>query len=187
MRTFKKNFATIIILTLILAVSSCAENQDFDQINNLTLRPSVQSSLFLIEAPEDLVNQSVGINFFTQTFEFDAFNDNVVGDRVIDGSITYQVENSTSKELMIEVNFIDEGGTVLDQETFTVSPSVPPQPFIEDREVFYGPGGKDINILKNTSGLRIIATNLSDNTSVSSLSEPKIIVRSSGNFRVQIR
>lgn len=183
----KKNAVRIFILVIALCISSCAEDQDFDQIESVTLRPSVQSSLFLIEAPESLVNASAGTTVFIQTFEFDAFNDNVIGDRVIDGSITYEIENSTSKELRVVVDFLDAAGAILDQETFTVSPSVPPETFVELREVFYGPGGKDINILKNTTGLSVVATNLGDNTSMSSLTEPKIILRSSGNFRVQIR
>ncbi|WP_394747245.1 hypothetical protein [Spongiimicrobium salis] len=183
----KNHAITVFLLVAALFISSCAEDQDFDQIESVELRPSVQSSLFLIEAPESLVNASAGANVFTQTFEFDPFNDNVIGDRVIDGSITYEVENSTSKELQVIVDFLDASGTALDQETFTVSPSIPPQPFIERREVFYGPGGKDITILQNTTILSIVATNLGDNISTSSLTEPKIILRSSGNFRVRIR
>ena len=187
MRMSKKYALRICILIAVLCISSCAEDQDFQQIESVIIRPSVQSSLFLIEAPESLVNASAVATVFTQTFEFDAFNDNVIGDRVIDGSITYEIENSTSKELNIVVDFIDATGAVLDQEMFTVSASVPPQAYVELREVFYGPGGEDINILKNTTGLSVVATNLGDNTSTSSLTEPQIILRSSGNFRVQIR
>jgi len=54
------------------------------------------------------------------------------------------------------------------------------------RQIAYGGGGRNIDILKNSSGIRFSATNLGDNTSVSNIDPRKIILRSSGKFRVEL-
>jgi len=102
---------------------------------------------------------------------------------VIDGTITYVVENTTSKELEITVDFLDEAGTLLDTEVF----SIDPQPTaIVQRDIAYGASGRSIEIIKSLSTIRVIAENLGDNSSTSSLENPLITLQSSGKFRVEL-
>ncbi|MEL6916565.1 MAG: hypothetical protein AAFO99_02420 [Bacteroidota bacterium] len=166
-------------------LASCSEKQDFDQFDEIQIDPTLEASILFVEATESVINLAPNTSFFSQEFNFDAFSEEeYVTDRVVEGFIIYEVENTTSKELDILVEFLDEGGNVLDTELFEIDPE--PQPILQ-REVFYGPGGRSIDIIKNLSGIRVSAINLGDTTSVSSLPDPKVILRSSGRFTFSLR
>lgn len=175
------------LFTLLLyfaIVSSCAEKQDFDQLDNLDITPTAEASLLYIEAPERIINQVTGTNFYSQTFNFDAFNEQFFADNILDGIVAYEVENTTSKPLDITFEFLDDAGNSLDSENFTVNAA--PTAIIQ-REIAYGPAGRSLDIIRNTSAIRVSATNLGDNTSVSSLPDPAIYLRSSAKFRLRLQ
>ena len=165
-------------------LGSCTEKQDFDQYDDIDLLPVVEGSMIYVEAPERVINLVTGVNFFSQDFNFDAFSSNIFSERVIEGTVTYVVENTTSKELEITVQFLDDADNVLDTEVIAVQPA--PTAIVE-REIFYGPGGRSIDIIKNTSSIRVSALNLGDSTSTSSLPDPMVTLKSSGKFTVELK
>ena len=166
-----------------LGLSSCSEELDFDQADQLQITPTVASSLLYIETPEQVINTSPVGSFISEVFQFEAFSEDFIRENVLDGSIIYEYENSTSKELLITIEFLDAGGNILDAEEFTVdAPSG-----IVQVEVLYGMGNRSLDILRNTTQLRLNGANLGDNTSISSASEPRFIFRSSAAFRLQLR
>ena len=164
-------------------LSSCVEDQDFGQIDQIELTPTYEASMLYVEAPETLVNDAPTNVVFTQNFNFDAFSTDFFADRVLDGTVTYIVENTTSKELSIIVEFLDVDGNVLDTENFPVDPA--PTAVLQ-RDIAYGDAGRSIDIIKNLSSIRVSAVNLSDSSSTSDETDPKIVLKSSGKFRVQI-
>lgn len=176
----------LLALGLVLSAMfmSCTEKQDFNQYDNLNLEPTLEGSVLYVEAPERIINLVTQTNFYTRDFNFDAFSSNIFSERVIEGTVTYIVENTTSKELEITVEFLDAGGAVLDSEMITVLPA--PSAIIQ-RDIFYGPGGRSIDIVKNTSAIRVSALNLGDNTSTSSLPDPMVTLKSSGKFKVRVK
>ena len=175
----------MIFLVTASLIVSCADKQNFDQYDDLGITPTVTSSLVYVESPEDYINNTAGIDFYSQDFNFDAFNEAFFAERVLDGSITYELENTTSKQLEITLSFLDDAGNVLDTETFSVDPA---PTAVLTREVFYGGAtGRSMDIIRNTSGFRVAGRNLGDNTSVSGLPDPKIIFRSSARFRVRLK
>jgi hypothetical protein len=182
-----KIFPKFILLALCIAVSlvSCVEKQDFDQYEDLDITPTVQGSILFVETPERIINQVVGINFYSQTFNFDAFSEEFFAERVLDGVLTYEVENTTSKQLDITVEFLDEADNVLDTESFSVDPA--PTAIIRREIAYGGVSGRSLDIIRNTSSIRVSALNLGDNTSVSSLPDPKIILRSGAQFRLRLK
>ncbi len=164
---------------------SCVDRQNFDQYDDLGITPEITSSIVYVESPEEYINNQSGIDFYTQDFNFDAFNEAFFADRVLDGSITYQLENTTSKQLEITLEFLDGAGNVLDTELFNIDPA---PTAVLTREIFYGGAtGRSLDIIRNTSGIRVTGRNLSDTTSVSSLPDPKIVLRSSGRFRIRLK
>jgi len=165
-------------------LSSCIEDQDFGQYDQIEVIPTYEASLLYIEAPESLVNDAPTNVAFSQNFNFDAFSSKAFSERVVDGTITYIVENTTNKEMSITVELLDGDGNVLDTEILTIEPAPAAQ---LQRDIAYGDSGKSINIIKNTSSIRVSATNLGDNSTTSDLPEPKIILKSSGKFRVRIK
>jgi len=175
---------TFFCLMSFLALSSCIEDQDFGQADQIELTPTYQASLLYIEAPESLVNDAPTNVVFSRDFDFDAFSSDDFAERVIEVTLTYIVENTTSKELSITVELLDANDNVLDTEIIPVEPA-PAGQF--QRDIAYGDAGKSINIIINTSSIRVSATNLGDNSSISDLPEPKIILKSDSEFRVRLK
>lgn len=180
-----KNFPRILVAILLaLSTIGCSDEQDFDQIDNLNIIPTAEASLLFVEVPEDVINQGTG-NFYVQTFNFDAFEEEFFAENVLDGVITYEVENTTSKPLDVTIEFLDDGGNVLDTENFMIDPA--PTAVLQ-REITYGTAtGRNIDIITNTSAIRITGVNLGDNTSVSSLPDPVVLLRSSAKFRIRLK
>lgn len=180
-RIFRHIILNIVVLCML---TSCIEEQDFGQYDQLDVIPTVESSILYIESPEYLINQSNDLSVFSQNFNFDAFSSDIFAERVIDGSVTYIVENTTSKDLEIRVEFVDANGGILDAEDFTVEAA--PTASLQ-RDIAYGTSGRSIDIIKNTSSIRVTASNLGDTSSTSNLPDPKILLKSSGKFRVRIK
>ncbi len=177
----KKTFVFFLCLGLLV---SCVDDLDFNQVDDLQLTPTYEASILYFQSPEDVINDTTDAEFFVKNFEFEAFSSDVFADRVIDGVITYVVENTTSKELELKVEFLNDAGFVTDIERFRM----PPQPTaMLQREIVYGSSGKNIDILKTLTTIRITSRNLSDNTSVSAASNPTVSVKTSGKFRVRLK
>lgn len=177
----------ILILSIItlLGLVSCVEKQNFDQLDDLFIEPTIEGSILYVEAPEDVFNQPIVGGSVSQDFNFDGFNEDIFADRVLEGSIIYEIENTTSKELDLTVEFLDEAKLILDTMYIHVDPG--PTASVEKEVAYGGASGKNIEIIKNTSSIRVHVQNLGDNTSVSNLSDPKIIFRSMGEFTMRIR
>lgn len=173
-------FVSIVFTTY----SSCVEDIDTSQFSDLELTPTLEGSLLYVEASEQLINLVTGNTVFSNDFNFDAFNSDIFAERVIEGTITYVVENTTSKELQITVELLDDSELLLDTEVFIVEPE--PTPVLQ-REIVYGPAGRSIDIIKSLSSIRVSAVNLGDTSSNSSASEPMITLKSSGEFTVRVK
>ncbi len=174
----------LLALVGLLLITSCSEEQDFDQIDDLTITPSYEASIFYVKAQETLINRVEGLNFYTQEFNFDAFEEPFFAERVLSGVITYELENTTSKPIEIRLEFLDEAENVLDTEVFSMD-AAPTAILL--REVAYGTSGKSLDIIKATSEIKLTAINLGDNSSSSSLPDPAIVLRSSAQFTLDIR
>ena len=178
-------YSALLAIGFLFTVTSCTEEQDFGQIDDLNITPTISSGLFYFESDEETIN-SAGPNtsFYYDEVTFEVFSEDYVAEHLLEGTIIYEIENTTSKPLRITIEFLNVDGRVLDAETFTIEadPSG-----ILTREVFYGLGGKNLDILANTTGLRMSAGNLGDGTSVSSTDDPKIIFRSGGEFLFELQ
>lgn len=164
---------------------SCVEEQDFKQYDDINVTPTLEGSILYVEAPERIINEITGVNFITQDFNFDAFSEEFVAQRALDGIITYEVENTTIKQLNITVEFLDIADNVIDTESFSIDPA--PTAILRREIAYGGVSGRSIDIIRNTSALRVSAENLSGNSSVSPLPDPKIILRSSAKMRIRLK
>lgn len=168
---------------LLVCTLSCSDELDFSQSDDLEITPTFESSVIYIESTEQIINLIDGSEVLSQRFNFDAFSSDIFAERVIEGELTYILENTTSKPFELTVEFLDDGDAVIDTEIFNVQ-SAPTS--ILQRIVAYGNSGKSIDIIRTLSALRITARNLGDNTSVSSLPKPRISFQSAGKFRVRL-
>ena len=170
---------------LALLLLSCSDKQDFGQFDNLDITPTMEAPMVYVEAPERIINQVPGNTFYTEDFNFDAFSESYVSERILDGVITYEVENTTSKPIDVTISFLDNTGNVLDSENFMIDPA---PTAILYREIAYGGAtGRSIDIIRNTSGIRVSGQNLGDNTSVSNLPDPRVVLRSSAKIRLRVK
>lgn len=176
---------SIVLFVYIGILSSCAEKQDFDQYDDISVTPAIEGSVLYVETPERIINQIVGVSFFSQIFNFDAFSEDFIAERVLDGVVTYEVENTTSKALDITVEFLDASDNLLDTENFAIDPA--PTAILRREIAYGGVSGRSIDIIRNTSSIRVSAENLGDNTSTSNLPDPKIILRSSAKLRIRLK
>jgi hypothetical protein len=161
------------------------EQQNFDQFDDLVIIPTVEASILYVESPESVINDAAAAAWYMQTFNFDAFNEQFFADNILDGVITYELENTTSKPLDILFEYLDDAGNLLDSEFFSLDPA--PTAILR-RETAYGtPSGRSLDIIRNTSAVRVSANNRGDSTSESSLTDPMLIFRSSGKFRLQLK
>jgi len=169
---------------LMAMISSCAESIDTSQFDDIDLTPTLEASLLYVETAEQIINAATGTTVYQDDFNFDAFNTELFSERVIEGSITYVLTNTTSKELELTIEFLNGGGIVLDTEFFSIQPA--PATVLR-REIAYGPAGRNLDIIRNLTQIRVSANNLSGTTSTSAVAEPKIILQSSAKFRVRVR
>lgn len=178
-------FYKFLLPAMLFMLLSCADKQDFSQYDDLAITPTAEAALLYVETPESMINTAPSATYYTQDFNFDAFEEDFVADNVLDGIITYELENTTSKELEITVDFLDAAGIVLDTETFIIEPG---PTSVLMREITYGgTSGKSIEILRNTSGIRVSGRNLGDTTSVSAVQDPKVILRSAAQVRIRLK
>ena len=176
------NFSFLVVVLILL--NSCSEKQDFDQLDNLNILPTYETSIFYVKTQEGLINRVAGLSFFTQDFNFDAFEEPLFANRVRGGIITYELENTTSKPIEIFLEFLDETDAVLDTESFQMEPA-PTATLV--RDVAYGTMGKSLEIIRNTSKIRLSARNLGDNNSTSASPDPAVILRSSAQFTLELK
>ena len=167
-----------------LMVTSCSENQDFDQLDNLEITPDYETSVFYVKAQESLINRVAGLSFFIQDFNFDAFEEPFFTKRVLSGVLTYELENTTSKPIEIRLEFLDEGENILDTEVFRMDAA---PTAVLSRDVAYGTTGKSLDIIKATSEIRLTAINLGDNSSESDLPDPSVVLRSRAKFTLELQ
>lgn len=174
------------ILALMATGVSCVERQDFDQYQDLEITPTVPASLLYYEVSETAINNlPPGVFGFSEDYNFDAFNEDFIADRVIEGSITYQVVNTTSKSLDIMVTYLDENGIILDSADLSVGPAIN-EPIVLDDTVEYNQADTQ-RIIRNISSIRLSVINRGDNASQSTLDDPKIILKSSAEFKIRLK
>lgn len=163
------------------------EQQDFDQVNDLELTPTVTTGLLYFESDEPTINSrgfSGGIPFYSKTTNFEAFNKEFVAENLLEGVLIYEISNTTSKELELDLEFLGDGGNTLHTESFLLLPH--PSALLT-REVTYGPGGLDLALLTATGSLRFTVVNWGDDSSISPVEDPKIIVKVAGEFIFQLQ
>lgn len=177
----KKNILFAVVMLLFF---SCSEKQDFGQYDDLSIAPTLETSIFFVKVQESIINRVVDVRFFTQDFNFDAFEEAFFAERVLEGVITYELENTTDKPIEIEIEFLDEDGMLLDTELF-IMPAAPTATLI--REVAYGNTGKSLDILRNTTNLRLNAANFGDNVSTSGIPDASIVLKSSAQFMLRLK
>lgn len=180
-----KKYLKMLPAFLLILLVSCSEEQDFDQYKDLDIITDASGPVLYVESTEDLINLMTTPNFPPQKVNFDGFKTNFFADRVISGTVDFQIENTTSKQLEVTVDFLNDADDVIDSRVVLV-PAAPPSVIINENFEYGPPSGSSIEIIKNVSSIQLSVVNFSGNTSVSSLPDPKVIFRSSASFKLRV-
>lgn len=174
----------LFLIPVIAGIQSCTEKQDFDQYNDLTITPTAETSVFFVRTAAALIANASEAVFFSEDFNFNAFEDEFFSEQVLDGVLVYELENTTIYPVQFTLQFLDASDTVLDTETLAMEAA--PAAVVQ-REVAYGNAGKSLDILRNTSKIRIIATTTQDTPITTSGEDSAVILRSSAQFRLEVK
>lgn len=105
------HYCTFLLLGFLFMTTACTEEQDFSQVDDLRVTPTLASGLFYLESDEPTINSAGALSsFYSEEINFDAFNEQYVAERLIEGVITYEIDNTTSKEIRLIIEFLDEAG-----------------------------------------------------------------------------
>lgn len=183
----KSFYLRLWVPTLLLCCASCIEEQDFGQVDDLEINPRAASGILYFESDEKTINDTGASNgsvFYSKLTNFEAFHRDFMADRFLEGIIVYEITNTTSKDLTLEIEFLDDSGNRIHSEFFGIEAH--PSGALT-REVTYGPDGLPLSLLTNTSDLRFIASNFGDSSSVSTDPDPKVVVKVAGEFIVRLQ
>ncbi len=172
-------FLKKIIPIFILVLASCSDEQDFSQAKDLEVTTDLSGPILSVEVPEDIFNSDT---FIPQEVNFDGFQTSLFSERVVSGVINFEVNNTTSKELDLTVNFLNDSGVIIDYKIISID-AAPPEQIVLDSLVY---DDSNIEILKSISSISVSVENNGDTTSVSTIDDPKLTFQSSGSFKLEL-
>ncbi|MCB4807733.1 hypothetical protein LG651_05680 [Tamlana sp. 62-3] len=162
----------------IILLTSCTEEVDFNQANQIQISPTVELSLVYSQADVNdfLVNGQEVVTTETDFIEVDIFNDQFINDNVTKVDLHFETENTLPREFQYAVNFYTETGNYLYTYSFS---SLETSPHIATFE------NDDLNIIKNTSILEFVISML-PGEALNSETQGAISLKSKGIFYFNI-
>lgn len=175
----------IIAIGIILLPVSCAKDVDFNQANDIQLKPVVESSLVYIDEPANrfLVN-GTEITLLQDSVNIDFFNDQFVVDYLEKAEFLFQTTNSINRAFQVQVDMLDDFNQL--QHTFSFSSTASPDNsdvVTEHIEVFEG---ASLTALKNTTKL-VFTFTIFPGEPINENTIGRIKLKSKGSFYLNIQ
>lgn len=119
----KLNFTHTIskVLLLVFVFSSCSSNLDFDQVNDLKLKPVFVANLAYFNVPANQLINDGELEPFYDVSEFNAFKDKFFRDNLVKAELNFEVENTIIRSFTIQVMLLDVNDQVLETDSYKVS------------------------------------------------------------------
>lgn len=177
----KSPSALLSVIIFFVVSTSCVDNINFDQANELAINPIYKVSLVRFDSTQEkLIN--TGNSEFTSTSAFTLFNEGIIKDNLGKVALEIEISNPFNTSVALEFTFLDGA----DSETYKV------------QTLNVSPGSKDfsytedINIASNATFLtsRKVQTKLilsSNNSSVVNPNGGQFIFKSAGTFYLTIK
>ena len=110
-----KTYLKFLLLTVILSVSSCSEQLDFSQTEDIVLEPVLTSDLtFFTVTPAQFVGPNgIILTEISDDFRFEAFQSSFVRDNVIQIDLNTEIRNEFDRDVTIELEFLDGNGNIV--------------------------------------------------------------------------
>ncbi|MBC8755788.1 hypothetical protein H2O64_14015 [Kordia sp. YSTF-M3] len=114
----------IIPVLLLLIVTSCVKDVDFDQVDDISISPVLESSLIFFDFPASEFEEPTGTAIVTvgDDLELDVFNDEFLRDNLIKAEFFFEITNSIDRSFRADIIMYDEN----DQITYAFAIDVTP-------------------------------------------------------------
>lgn len=166
---------------LLFILTSCVNDIDLDQAENLQLSPVVESNLayFNIEASRFLDDSNNEINTIQDYTDIDLFTDEFTSDNLIRTELLFEFTNSLSRAVNLTMSFLDESDNVVHIISVVVAEGSVATPVVTTHtEVFEN---SDLDNLKLTKKLQFTITLQAGVTPMVG-NEGELKLRSKGTF-----
>ncbi|EDP97994.1 hypothetical protein U8527_18545 [Kordia algicida OT-1] len=111
-------------LLLLFLVAACVEDVDFEQAENISISPIVESSLIFFDFPASEFSEPTGtaIVVVGDELELDVFNDEFLRDNLIKAEFFFEVTNSIDRNFRADIIMYDAN----DQITYAFAVNIMP-------------------------------------------------------------
>lgn len=165
-----------ILLTLLslLFFMSCTKEVDFDQVNDITITPTVETSLFYFtaQANEFFEDEDDVVNFI----EVDIFNDASVNHKLTRLDLVFETENTIPRDFSFTIEFYNESSVFINSFTFLTSEESPHIITFEE---------ESLEQIKNSNDL-VFTLKMLPGTPINSNTSGNINLKSKGIFYLNI-
>lgn len=145
----------IIPLLLLFMITSCVKDVDFEQAEDFSISPVLESSLIFFDFPASEFEEPTGTAIVTvgDDLELDVFNDEFLRDNLIKAEFFFEITNSIDRSFRADVIMYDENDQITYAFDIDVAPDGNNEVITTHTEVF-----EDalLEQLKNTVRLELI-------------------------------
>jgi hypothetical protein len=137
---------------------SCSSDLDFDQVNDLKLKPVGVGNLATFEVKaSQLLFGSIEISTLADKMNFQVFNDVTINKFLIRTDLFFEINNTINRDFKIDLYLLDENNVQLYAIPFVVPAYVPGQLPVTRKEIFEN---ATLDVLKQTKNLAFQITML---------------------------
>lgn len=181
----KKRIKWILLYILSALTLNCSEPVDFEQTDDLSLAPVIESSLFFYKgtAGDFFTGGTEIISTPPETIELGIFKDDFVQENLVKAEFVFESTNSINRAYSLALNFLNDNNEIL--HSFTVdTPASPDREklVIEHIETFEG---ITLERLKQSTKVVSILTMLAGEA-ISQNSPGEINLKSKGVFYLEL-
>ncbi len=155
----------IFSILLLLAITSCVKDVDFDQVDDLSISPVLESSLIFFDFPASEFEEPTGTAIVTvgDDLELDVFNDEFLRDNLIKVEFFFEITNSIDRSFRSDIIMFDENDQITYAFAIDVTPNGNNEEITTHTEVF-----EDalLEQLKNTVRLELILSMFPSTTGI---------------------
>ncbi|KFF06196.1 hypothetical protein [Flavobacterium reichenbachii] len=111
---------TIISSLSLVFFLSCSSDLDFDQINDLKLKPVVVANLAYFDVRANQLLDNGGTHVLYDTREFDVFKDKFFTNDLLKAEFDFEVENTINRAFTLNQRLINANGDILETISYPV-------------------------------------------------------------------
>ncbi|WP_420574710.1 hypothetical protein [Kordia sp.] len=125
-------------LLFLFIVASCVKDVDFEQAEDISISPVLESSLLFFNFPASQFSEPTGTAIVTESddLEFDIFNDEFLRDNLIRAEFFFETTNSIDRNFRAEVFMYDTNDQITHAFSFGVIPDGNNEVITTHTEVF---------------------------------------------------